>query len=177
MLSARWRDRDLQHIRDQLLEAFGRATLMIDFGEHVNTSLEDSLDALIRRSRSAELIHRGLKIVLVGRSNSEKSSLLNRLVERDVAIVSNIPDTTRDSIEVRLQINGAMLTATLVDTAGIRDNNDPIEKEGVKGAREKLKAADIVVAVSDARQDDIVLDEPLIDLQEAVRRANHCCEK
>ncbi|CAJ0560136.1 unnamed protein product, partial [Mesorhabditis spiculigera] len=64
-----------------------------------------------------------------------------------------------------------MLSATLVDTAGILENNDPIENEGVKGAREKLNEADIVVAVSDAREDDIVLDELIIDLQEAVNGA------
>ncbi|VDM82379.1 unnamed protein product [Strongylus vulgaris] len=90
---------------------------------------------LENRAKGAEIIHKGLRAVILGRPNTGKSSLMNALAQRDVAIVSERAGTTRDSIEVRLNIAGVPMVLT--DTAGIRETTDSIEKEGVERAKRK----------------------------------------
>jgi tRNA modification GTPase len=99
-------------------------------------------------NRSGERLRHGLKVVIAGAPNAGKSSLLNALAKRDVAIVSEEAGTTRDVIEVHLDLDGCPVT--LLDTAGIRDSTDPIEQEGVRRARERAGAADLVLWVMDA---------------------------
>ena len=85
---------------------------------------------------------------VTGRPNVGKSSLVNALAERDVAIVSAIPGTTRDALETRVVLGG--VPVTLVDTAGLRDATDEIEAEGVRRARARAAAADLVITVEQA---------------------------
>ena len=87
-------------------------------------------------------------VAIAGPPNVGKSSLLNRIARRDAAIVSPIPGTTRDVIEVGLDLDG--YPVTLLDTAGIRDSSDPIEQEGVRRARARAADADLVLWVADA---------------------------
>ncbi|WP_020173985.1 tRNA uridine-5-carboxymethylaminomethyl(34) synthesis GTPase MnmE [Methyloferula stellata] len=99
-------------------------------------------------ARAAERIRDGLTIVIAGPPNAGKSTLMNALARRDVAIVSEHAGTTRDTIEVHLDIEG--LPITLIDTAGLRESADPVEQIGMSRARERSKDADLVLWLSEA---------------------------
>jgi tRNA modification GTPase len=99
-------------------------------------------------NRLGERIRDGLTIVIAGPPNAGKSTLLNRLARRDVAITSDIPGTTRDSIEVHMDLAG--IAAVLIDTAGLRQSEDPVEIAGVNRARQRIASADLVLEVVDA---------------------------
>ena len=95
-----------------------------------------------------ERLREGLVVAIAGPPNAGKSTLLNRIARREAAIVSPYAGTTRDVIEVHLDLDG--WPVTLLDTAGIRDTDDPVEMEGVRRARERAAAADLVLWVVDA---------------------------
>ncbi|MCE9524188.1 MAG: tRNA uridine-5-carboxymethylaminomethyl(34) synthesis GTPase MnmE, partial [Alphaproteobacteria bacterium] len=97
--------------------------------------------------RRGEIVRHGFTVVILGAPNVGKSSLLNALVRREAAIVSAIPGTTRDPIEVDLDLAG--YAVTLIDTAGLRDTGDTIENEGIKRAKAKAQHADLRLAVID----------------------------
>jgi len=124
----------------------------IDFlsdGQHVagiDALLED-IKVLGETARQGVLITDGVRVVLAGRPNAGKSSLMNTLAGEDRAIVSDVPGTTRDLVETRIQIDG--LPVTLIDTAGLRESTDAIESEGVRRARAELERADVVLYVVD----------------------------
>ncbi|QXQ06432.1 tRNA uridine-5-carboxymethylaminomethyl(34) synthesis GTPase MnmE [Sphingosinicellaceae bacterium] len=101
------------------------------------------LEASLRDSARARALREGLTIVVSGPPNVGKSSLVNALSRREVAIVSPWPGTTRDALEARLDLGGVLVT--LVDTAGLRDTDDPIEAEGVARARARAADADLVL--------------------------------
>jgi len=105
--------------------------------------LAEAMSAALADGRRGEILRRGFTVVLAGAPNAGKSSLMNALVRRDVAIVSAIPGTTRDLIEVSLDLDG--LPVTLVDTAGIREAADEIELEGVRRTRARAAEADLVL--------------------------------
>lgn len=106
-------------------------------------ALHDEISAHLQRSRSGERLRSGLQVVLMGAPNAGKSSLLNAIAGRDVAIVTEEAGTTRDVIEVHLDLGGYPLT--LVDTAGIRDTDGRIEKEGIRRAKARAQVADLVL--------------------------------
>ena len=97
-----------------------------------------------------ERLRAGAEVAVVGPPNAGKSSLVNRLARRDAAIVNAAPGTTRDAIEVRLDLGG--VPATVVDTAGLRAAVDPVEREGVRRAEARARRADRVLAVFDAAE-------------------------
>ena len=130
-----------------LTQAVGLARVVVD---EITTRLDDA--------RTGERIRDGLVIVIAGAPNAGKSTLLNRIAERDVAIVSDIPGTTRDVLEVRLDLGG--YAATLVDTAGIRASNDDIEKEGINRARRYIDNADLVLWLQDVT--DVSASEDIV---------------
>ncbi|CAD6184735.1 unnamed protein product [Caenorhabditis auriculariae] len=157
-------------IRDRLAEMIAKTFTIMDFGEHVEMSLDsvrdsihslvDELSEMIKSSRGAEKAQRGINIVLLGRPNSGKSSLLNRLAHRDVAIVSKLPGTTRDSLETSLEIGG--VGCRITDTAGLRDDAvDEVESEGIRRAKKKIVAADVVVIVLDPTTSEVQAKELL----------------
>jgi tRNA modification GTPase len=98
--------------------------------------------------KAAEIIRDGFKVVIAGRPNAGKSSLMNALAKRDVAIVTEIPGTTRDLIGIDLDLGGYLVH--LVDTAGLRETEDTVEAEGVRRARASLAGADLVLLLKDA---------------------------
>jgi tRNA modification GTPase len=110
----------------------------------VRTGLAKILDGARRGVRLAE----GLHVVIVGRPNAGKSSLLNALAASERAIVTEIPGTTRDVLRETVEIDGVALT--LVDTAGLRESPDVVEREGIRRAREELARADVALLVTDA---------------------------
>ncbi len=111
-------------------------------------SLRSTLQRLVRSGRTGRLVREGITVALVGRPNTGKSSLFNRLVGSDRAIVTATPGTTRDVLTEVIDLDG--LRATIVDTAGMRLTSDEIEAEGVRRAESAAAAATVMVVVLDA---------------------------
>ena len=109
--------------------------------------LRGQIEKTLAASAQSERLRDGLTVAIAGPPNAGKSTLLNRLARREAAIVSPHAGTTRDVIEVHLDLDGYPLT--LIDTAGIRDTTDPVEQEGVRRARERAAAADLVLWVTE----------------------------
>ena len=107
--------------------------------------LETEIAAALADGQRGERLREGLVVAIAGPPNAGKSTLLNRLARREAAIVSPYAGTTRDVIEVHLDLGG--WPVTLLDTAGIRETEDPVELEGVRRARERAAAADLVLWV------------------------------
>ncbi|MDJ0939424.1 MAG: tRNA uridine-5-carboxymethylaminomethyl(34) synthesis GTPase MnmE [Woeseiaceae bacterium] len=119
-------------------------------------------DGLLENARAGRVLRDGYRVVLVGKPNAGKSSLMNRLSGEDTAIVTEIAGTTRDVLRENIDIDG--LAVELVDTAGLRENPDIIEKEGIRRAREAMASADAVLWIQDATDKDRnALDEQLPD--------------
>jgi tRNA modification GTPase len=114
-------------------------------------ALQCEVTAHLDDARRGERLREGLVFAVTGRPNVGKSSLVNALAERDVAIVSPQPGTTRDALETRVVLGG--VPVTLVDTAGLRQATDDIEAEGVRRARARAAEADLVIAVIEAGED------------------------
>lgn len=110
--------------------------------------LQHRLAALLDSARQGQRLRDGLTVVIAGRPNAGKSSLLNRLAGRDIAIVTPIAGTTRDVLRTELQLDG--LPVHVLDTAGLRDSADPVEAEGVRRARLEIREADLILVVVDA---------------------------
>lgn len=100
--------------------------------------------------QAAERVRNGFEVAIVGRPNAGKSSLINRLARREVAIVSEVPGTTRDVLELRLDLQG--LAVTVLDTAGLRETGDQVERLGVSRAAERAAAADLRIHLSPENQ-------------------------
>ena len=130
------------------------------------SSAADSLRALLKSFERGKLMVSGIPAAIVGRPNAGKSSLLNALLGYERAIVTDIPGTTRDTIEEKLRLGS--LTLRLCDTAGIRDSNDAVERLGVHRSREAMERAELVIAVVDGSGD--VTDED-IEIIRAAERA------
>jgi tRNA modification GTPase len=149
--------------RAQLIAQAARIEAAIDFPEeelpedvlaHARQALTKIREEIARHvddGGRGEIVREGLRIALIGPPNAGKSSLLNALAKRDVAIVSEIPGTTRDVIEVRLDLGG--YPVVLADTAGLRESGDAIELEGVRRALARARAAELVVLVLDGTTD------------------------
>jgi tRNA modification GTPase len=102
---------------------------------------------LERTAREGRLLREGARVVITGRPNVGKSSVLNRLLKEDRAIVTPVPGTTRDTIEESIDLDGLIID--LVDTAGIRETEDPLEREGIERSRSAQRQADLQVVVVD----------------------------
>lgn len=150
---------DLQKIiddfRDKLLEILAQSEALIDYAEDeipqdlsANLqSLQTRLRAIYAHSKSMQHIINGHKLAIIGRPNVGKSSILNALLLKNRAIVSEIEGTTRDSIEAQITIDGQVIT--IIDTAGIRASDEKIELLGIEKAKEIAREASIILAVFD----------------------------
>jgi len=144
-------------LRHQLIELMAHIEVTIDYPEHdvdeVTRNLlseksrwvQDEIGKLLRTAKQGKILREGLSTVIVGRPNVGKSSLLNSLLQEVKAIVTDIPGTTRDIIEEYVNVRGVPLR--LVDTAGIRETEDIVERIGVERSREMLSQADLVLLV------------------------------
>lgn len=150
--------------RRRLVEALALVEARIDFSDEADVpedllgpalaivqGLRDEIAAALADGRRGERLRDGLVAAVTGPPNAGKSTLLNRLARRDVAIVSPVPGTTRDVIEVHLDLNG--YPVTLLDTAGIRESADPVEQEGIRRARQRAEAADLILWLSDSGEE------------------------
>ena len=152
-------------LREKLLKLLSFVEAKIDFPEedlpveNLKKIKQDSSDVLkeinkiLNDQKVGEIIREGFKIAIVGPTNAGKSSLINNLSNREVAIVSEIAGTTRDIIEAHLNIDG--YPVIISDTAGIRDSTDEIEKKGVKLSLKKAENADLKLVVIDAKNIDL----------------------
>ncbi len=122
------------------------------------TDLRGSMDQLLVASRRGVRLANGLHVVIVGRPNAGKSSLLNALAASDRAIVTDVPGTTRDVLRETIDLDG--IAITLVDTAGLRESRDPVEIEGMRRARSELESADLAILVT--RDEELLHDRELL---------------
>ena len=165
--------RRLQPIKQKLVELIAVLEAGIDFAEDDVSVLPDAtildhiaavrapLEQLSATFAYGKIVHEGLTLAIVGRPNVGKSSLFNRLVERERAIVTATPGTTRDLVSETVAIGG--IPVKLVDTAGIRDALDEAESIGIRKSMEALADADLVLVVLDASQPITRDDEELVD--------------
>jgi len=126
-------------------------------------ALAVEMDAAIADGERGIKLRDGLVVAVIGAPNAGKSSLVNALARRDIAIVSPIPGTTRDTLEAAIELGGVPIT--LVDTAGLRATQDAIEAEGVRRAQARAASADVVLRVIDASQPDAADDLLIVPAQ------------
>jgi len=147
--------------KENLLDALAQIEGEIDFPDEedipdglshkaypILNNIQKRIDDLLQSAEQAQKIRDGISITLIGAPNSGKSSIINRLVSSDIAIVTDVPGTTRDVITAHITIAG--LAVSLSDTAGLRQTQDVIEEEGVKRARAKAEESDLRLWVVDA---------------------------
>ena len=187
-------------LREKLLKILSHVEAKIDFPEedlpnNILDEIKKSSDEVINKIKKilndqkvGERIREGFKIAILGPTNAGKSSLMNHLSNRDVAIVSEIAGTTRDVIETHLNIDG--YPVIISDTAGIRDSKDEIEKKGIKLSLNRAEEADLKLVVVDAKSLDFtdvlkgLLDENAIlvinksdllekDIDPEIKKTNH----
>ncbi|MGM7637459.1 tRNA uridine-5-carboxymethylaminomethyl(34) synthesis GTPase MnmE [Bacillus sp. Hm123] len=148
----------IRKLRQEILEILAHVEVNIDYPEYddveemthrvlleKSTHVKSEIDKLLRTSEQGKILREGLSTVIIGRPNVGKSSLLNALVHENKAIVTDIPGTTRDVIEEYVNVRGVPLR--LVDTAGIRETEDIVERIGVERSRQVLKEADLILLV------------------------------
>ncbi len=146
----------IKKLRDELIQIISNIEVNIDYPEYEDIevltnnkilssieSFRDKLSIIIKKSEDSKSIKEGIKVGIIGRPNVGKSSLLNSLLEEEKAIVTSIPGTTRDTVEGTIVLNGIMLN--LIDTAGIRDTEDTVEKIGVEKSLNIIDSADLVI--------------------------------
>jgi tRNA modification GTPase len=152
--------------RGRLIEALALVEARIDFSDEADVpeglvgpaltiarGLRDEIAEALAGAARGERLRDGLVVAIAGPPNAGKSTLLNRIAKREVAIVSPFAGTTRDVIEVHLDLDG--YPVTLLDTAGIRDSDDPVEQEGVRRARQRASEADLILWVYDAEDEGV----------------------
>ncbi|MGR3397513.1 MAG: tRNA uridine-5-carboxymethylaminomethyl(34) synthesis GTPase MnmE [Paracoccus sp. (in: a-proteobacteria)] len=149
------------HWRSLLIEAGALVEVSVDFADEdvpdevpprvyeIIAEVRDLLQLEVDGFSAAEQIRKGFEVAIVGPPNAGKSSLLNRLAKRDVAITSERAGTTRDILELRMDIRG--LAVTFLDTAGLRTSEDEVEATGIQRARDRAQAADLRIHLSDDR--------------------------
>jgi tRNA modification GTPase len=136
-----------------------------DFSEELNSNIDRNLNELrilLKSSENGRLLKEGIKTVILGKPNAGKSSLLNVLVGSDRAIVTEIPGTTRDTLEETIQLGN--ITLNIIDTAGIRATEDIVEKIGVNKAKKSAEDADLIIYVVDASRSLDDNDKEIIEM-------------
>ena len=154
---------EIAEIKQEIMDVMINIEVAIDYPEYdvddvtsnqINEMLVTVENKLVKLSKSfdnGKIIKEGIKTAIIGRPNAGKSSLLNAILKEDRAIVTEYEGTTRDTIEEFVNINGIPLK--LVDTAGIRDAKDEVEKIGIAKSKEIAKDADLIIAIFDASKD------------------------
>jgi tRNA modification GTPase len=173
----------IKHLRQDILEVLAQVEVNIDYPEYDDvetmttkllqekaTEVKQRIEEVLKTAQQGKVLRDGIATAIIGRPNVGKSSLLNRLLNEDKAIVTNIAGTTRDVIEEYVNVNGVPLK--LIDTAGIRETDDQIEKIGVERSRQALETADLVLLLLDSSQpltdEDLALIEATKDMPRIV---------
>ncbi|MCX2186397.1 MULTISPECIES: tRNA uridine-5-carboxymethylaminomethyl(34) synthesis GTPase MnmE [Limosilactobacillus] len=163
----------IRHLRKDILDVLAQVEVNIDYPEYDDveemttkmlkekaTDIQQRIHSLLKTAKQGKVLREGLATAIIGRPNVGKSSLLNALLHEDKAIVTNVAGTTRDVIEEYVNVNGVPLK--LIDTAGIRDTADTVEKIGVERSRKALDAADLVLLLIDNSAPLTAEDEKLL---------------
>lgn len=161
-------------LRKRLLDIISLIEVNIDYPEYDDVVeltnneikpqvelIEQELAQIIEKSKSARFLKNGINVAIIGRPNVGKSSLLNALIEENKAIVTNIPGTTRDLIETKINIGN--ITCNLIDTAGVRNTEDVVEKIGVEKTLKTIEEADINILVLDGSEELTNEDKELLN--------------
>ena len=164
----------IREFRQELLELLANVEVNIDYPEYEDIevvtienikdrvkSMKESLSEIIKESETRKIIKEGINVAIVGKPNVGKSSILNRLIGENKAIVTDVAGTTRDIVEGSITLNGIMLN--FIDTAGVRDTKDIVEQVGVEKSIEQIEKADLVILVlnnnEEITDDDLKLIE------------------
>jgi len=171
----------IRNLREELVKLIANIEVNIDYpeyedvlvitNEHIKETmfnLDKKIEKIINESENSKLIQEGIKTAIIGRPNVGKSSLLNRLIKEEKAIVTEIEGTTRDIVEGTINIDGIILN--IIDTAGIRETNDLVESIGVKKSIDLIDKSDLVLYV--LNNNDIITDED-IELINKLEDRNH----
>ncbi|HVI21650.1 MAG TPA: tRNA uridine-5-carboxymethylaminomethyl(34) synthesis GTPase MnmE, partial [Bacillus sp. (in: firmicutes)] len=164
----------IRKLRQEILETLAQIEVNIDYPEYddveemtlkvlkeKSTYVSQEIEKLLKTSGQGKILREGLSTVIVGRPNVGKSSLLNSLVHENKAIVTDIPGTTRDVIEEYVNVRGVPLK--LLDTAGIRETEDIVERIGVERSRQVLKEADLLLLILNYSDELTIEDENLFE--------------
>jgi len=170
----------ISNLRQEILDSLAQVEVNIDYPEYdtdqmtTNLLLEKArmvskkIDGLLKTADSGEILQHGLGTAIVGKPNVGKSSLLNRLLDEEKAIVTDVAGTTRDVVEQYVNIDGVPLK--LIDTAGIRKTDDKVEKIGVERSKTALQGADLVIVVLDSSRELVDDDIELLNATNDKRR-------
>lgn len=165
--------KEINKIIAKIMDLLANIEVNIDFPEYdedeitignvkeLSETIVDKLDRLIKTADTGKIFKEGIKTVILGKPNVGKSSLMNFLLNENRAIVTEIPGTTRDTIEEYVNIKGVPLR--IIDTAGIRDTEDKVEKIGVEKALEKVNEADLIIMLFDSSKELEAEDEKILE--------------
>ena len=171
----------IQNLRNKIIKILANIAVNIDYPEYEDIeeltisdlkikiqeiSLE--INKILKDSKNSKIIKEGIDVAIIGKPNVGKSSLLNKLLEEEKAIVTDIEGTTRDIVEGKLNLNGFILN--IIDTAGIRDTTDTVEKIGVEKSLQLIEKTDLILFLLD-NHTDLNEDEKII--LEKIRNKNH----
>ena len=166
--------RKIKEIKQEILDVMVNVDVSIDYPEYdvedvtnsqissMLDSVQNKLEILEKSFDNGKLIKEGIKTAIIGKPNAGKSSLLNAILKEDRAIVTEYEGTTRDTIEEFVNIEGVPIK--LIDTAGIRDAKDEVEKIGIKKSKEIANDADLVIAIFDSSKELTVEDEEILNI-------------
>ena len=166
--------KEISAIKQEILDVMVNIEVAIDYPEYdveevtnneimnMLNSVEIKLNKLEKSFDNGKILKEGIKTAIIGKPNAGKSSLLNRILKEDRAIVTEFEGTTRDTIEEYVNINGIPLK--LIDTAGIRNAKDEVEKIGIHKSKEIAKNADLIIAIFDASKDLSKEDKEILEI-------------
>lgn len=165
----------IKDLREKLVKIISNIEVNIDYPEYEDieiiteesikkyiNSIEEEIENIIKNSENSKLITNGINVAIIGRPNVGKSSILNKIIDENKAIVTNVPGTTRDIVESTFNLNG--ITLNLIDTAGIRETDDVVEKIGVEKSKEALDQADLVLLVLNSNEKLTDEDKKLLEI-------------
>ncbi len=171
----------IRTLREKLVKIINNIEVNIDYPEYQDIeeitvdkikkeidNIEQDLENIITNSENSKIIANGINVAIIGRPNVGKSSILNKLIEEDKAIVTNIPGTTRDIVEASFNLNG--ITLNLIDTAGIRETEDVVERIGVQKSKEALEKADLVLLILNNNEELTEEDKELLEISKDKQR-------
>ena len=171
----------IRSLRERLVKIITNIEVNIDYPEYQDIeemtiekikneidNIESELESIIKNSENSKIITNGINVAIIGKPNVGKSSILNKLIEEEKAIVTNIPGTTRDVIEASFNLNG--ITLNLIDTAGIRETDDIVEKIGVEKSKKALDKADLVLLILNNNEKLTEEDKKLLEISKDKQR-------
>lgn len=166
----------IKSIRDEILFSIAKIEAALDDPEHMSLDgyeeelasnihkIQSDIDVLIKSYDNGKIIKEGINTAIVGKPNAGKSSILNMFLNEERAIVTEIAGTTRDTLEESVTIDG--LTLNLIDTAGIRESEDVVEKIGIERSSKAIEKADLILFVTDSSKDPDNEDDKIISMLE-----------